>query len=86
MMGGQRNFLNPWDWWDPTGDQLVRIGDILAVAGHYGGDVGEPAYDELYDRTLIGANPWNLGPPDGMIRSVDINLIVKLYNAGCSAS
>ncbi len=86
MMGGRRDFLNPWDWWDPTGDQLDRIDDVLAVASHYGKNVGGPGYDAKYDRTYLGPNVWNLGSPDGMIRSGDINAIVREYGAGCSAS
>jgi hypothetical protein len=82
--GGRRDSFNTWDWWDPTGDGMVKIGDVLAVAAHYGKDAGQPGYDAVYDRTLLGPNHWNLGPPDGMIRSADINLIVKQYNADCS--
>ncbi len=86
MMGGRRNFLNPWDWFDPTGDHMARIDDALAVASRYGKNVGDAAYDVKYDRTYIGPNAWNLGPPNGQVRIDDVLTSLRQYGAGCSAS
>lgn len=86
MMGGRRDFLNTWDWWDPTGDHFDRIDDVLAVAAHYGKDAGQPGYDAKYDRTYLGPNPWNLGPPNGQVRIDDILTSARQYGAACSVS
>jgi hypothetical protein len=82
-LGGQRDPHNPWDWWDPTHDGKDNSADILAVQQHYGKNAGDPGYSTDYDRTYIGPNNWNLGPPDGHIRSVDILLIQYQYGQAC---
>jgi hypothetical protein len=84
MMGGQRNFLNPWDYFNPSGDGTNRVDDILVVLQHFGLNTGDPGYDVKYDRTYIGPNRWNLGPPDGKIRTTDILEIVRQYGHDCS--
>ncbi|MGH3521582.1 MAG: flexitail domain-containing putative surface protein, partial [Mycobacterium sp.] len=86
MMGGRRNFVNPWDWFDPTGDHMTTISDPLAVADHYGRNYLDTGYDAKYDRTYIGPNPWNLGPPNGQIRIDDVLTSLHQYGAGCAAS
>ncbi len=83
-LGGQRNFLNPWDYFDPDHDGQVRANDILAVVQHYGLNQGDPGYSTNYDRTFIGPNNWNLGPPDGKIRADDILAVVYQYGDDCS--
>ncbi len=83
MMGGRRNFLNPWDYMNPTGDHMNRVDDILAVIPHFGQNVGDLGYDVKYDRTYLGPNRWNLGPPDGKIRVADILAAVSQYGQDC---
>jgi hypothetical protein len=84
MMGGARNFLNPWDFFDPDGDGMHRITDISLVNSFYGMDEGvSPYYTQDVDRTLLGPSDWNLGPPDGMVRIVDITHAVKSYGHDC---
>jgi polyhydroxybutyrate depolymerase len=93
--GGRRDPNNPWDYWNPTHDGKNRSNDILAVMQHYHQDkylpsppnppnTPNPQYDPATDRTYIGPNPWNLGPPDGVISSQDILLIMKQYHQDCS--
>jgi hypothetical protein len=82
--GGERDFTNPWDYFNPTHDGKVRIDDILAIVQHYGLNAGSPGYDVKYDRTGIGPNSWNLGPPDGRIRATDILESVSQYGHDCS--
>jgi hypothetical protein len=82
--GGRRDPLNPWDYFNPTHDGKVRIDDMLAVIAHFGLNQGNPGYDVKYDRTGIGPNPWNLGPPDGKIRVGDILAIVAQYGHDCA--
>ncbi len=84
MMGGARNFLNANDYFNPTHDGENRIDDILTVLYKYFIDSGNPAYTAGTDRTLIGPNAWNLGPPDGLQRIDDILASVKHYFHDCS--
>ena len=83
VMGGMRNFLNPWDYYDATGDHRVRVDDLLLLNQHYGLDAGQPGYDVRYDRTYIGPNKWNLGPPNGKIRVDDILAESHQYGHDC---
>jgi hypothetical protein len=49
-------------------------------------DEGAPGstYSENYDRTpLMGANPWQFGPPNGTIRGLDITAAVNSYGHDC---
>jgi hypothetical protein len=70
--GGLRDPGNPWDYFNPTGDGRNRIDDVLAVLDRYFLNEGEPGYDPDYDRTRVGPNYWNLGPPNWQIRVDDI--------------
>lgn len=83
-LGGRRNFLNPWDYFNPTGDRQNRVDDILAVVSLYFHDVPDPMYDYHADRALWGPNLWNLGPPNQQIRVDDIVNIVHQYFHDCA--
>jgi hypothetical protein len=85
-LGGQRDPLNPWDYFNPTGDLVNRSDDISAVVAKYGHDDGaSPEYHVNYDRTpLEGANPWQFGPPNGTIRSFDVSAAVASYGHDCA--
>ena len=82
-LGGRRDPTNPWDYFNPTGDLQNRVDDILAVVYHFGEGLGDPGYSTAYDRTGVGPDPWNLGPPDGLIRVGDILAIVQQYQHDC---
>lgn len=84
MSGGQRNFLNPWDYWNPTHDGLNRIDDPLLVKNQYFIDQGEPGYNPDTDRTLVGPNGWNAGPPDGKQRVDDMLYALFQYYHDCA--
>jgi Tol biopolymer transport system component len=83
--GGQRDPLNPWDYFNPTGDLVNRSDDISAVVAKYGHDDGaSPEYHVKYDRTpLAGGHPWQFGPPNGTIRSFDVSAAVASYGHDC---
>jgi hypothetical protein len=56
------------------------------VIEHYRVDEGEEGYDPNYDRTYMGPNPWNTGPPDGKIRIDDVINIINQYRHDCATS
>jgi hypothetical protein len=82
--GGLRNFLNPYDYFNPSGDGQNRMDDVMLVLGQYFIDAGDPAYTESTDRTLIGPDPWNLGPPDGRQRVDDVVHALNQYFHDCA--
>ena len=92
--GGQRNPLNPWDYFNPTQDGQNRVDDILAVVQHYNKNqylpsppnppqTLNPDYTTATDRSPGGPNVWNLGPPDGEQRLADILAAVGQYGHDC---
>ncbi len=95
MSGGLRDFSNPYDYFNPTGDGKNRIDDVLAVIGRYfaSGDPSgplhtvppaPPAYHANFDRAPLGPDVWDLTQGDGQILLPDILAIVKQYFHDCS--
>lgn len=86
-LGGRRDPLNRYDYFNPSKDGLNRVDDILIVVRQYFIDdpVGSPDLNSQTDRTAIpGSNLWNLGPPNGQQRVDDILAIVKQYFHDCA--
>jgi len=93
LSGGLRNPHDGNDYFNPTGDGLNRIDDVLLIVQAYfddddDGNPGlppyEPGYDPGTDRTYVGPLAWNLGPPNGLQRVDDILNSVKHYFHDCS--
>ena len=40
-------------------------------------------YHPAYDRTVLGPNLWNAGPPDGQVSIQDIGLVVAQFGHSC---
>jgi hypothetical protein len=93
VTGGRRDELNERDYFNPTGDGRNRIDDILLVLSQYFDDDDdanpglppyEPGYNPDTDRTLVGPQAWNLGPPNGLQRIDDIVNVLNHYFHDCS--
>jgi len=88
MRGGMRDPRNSWDYPDmPPRDQKIGINDVSYVIQRYRHDVGGttlPLYDALADHSLLGPNPWNLGPGDGRIRVDDVSNVISQYRHNCA--
>ncbi len=93
MRGGDRDFHNPNDYFNPTHDRENRIDDVLAVVMQYfkddnDGNPGLPPYAAGYnpdtDRTLAGPELWRTGPPDGLQRVDDILNQIHQYFHDCA--
>jgi hypothetical protein len=91
--GGRRDYLNPNDYFNPSGDGENRIDDILSVINQYfddddDGNPGLPPYEPGYnpntDRTSLGPDQWDLGPPNGEQRIDDVLAIIYQYFHDCS--
>ena len=85
FLGGQRDFLDPWDYFNPSGDGFNRMDDVLGVIEHYSPD-GAPPYDISYDiGPVVGPDYWNFTAPDGLITLADDILgIIHTYHHDCS--
>ena len=91
-LGGQRNALNPNDFYDvlgpgaalPTDGVIDLPNDILGVILHFS-PLGEAPYDVQFDRgPSTGPNPWNMTAPDGVIDLPnDILGVILQFNHRC---
>jgi hypothetical protein len=84
-VGGDRDYLNPWDFFNPSGDGFNDIGEVLTVVGQYFIDFPSPAYTTATDRTATpGGDLWDAGPPNGQQRVDDILGILRQYFHDCT--
>ena len=90
-LGGLRNPLNRWDFYDVLGsgggppDQIVDLpNDILGVIEHFS-PAGAPPYDVQFDRgPSSGPQPWSMTAPDGVIDLPnDILGVITQFNHSC---
>ena len=49
-LGGDRNRLNFWDFYDVSGDSGIDLTDALAILGLFGVEPNAPGYIDSYDR------------------------------------
>jgi alpha-tubulin suppressor-like RCC1 family protein len=82
--GGGRSYTNMWDYFNTSQDGSNRVDDVLAVINQYFVDVGEAGYDQDTDRTALGPDQWDLGPPNGEQRIDDVLAIIYQYFHDCS--
>jgi hypothetical protein len=92
VFGGRRDYLDPYDYFNPSGDGQNRVDDVLMVVAQYFEDefldppantILNPNYNPDTDRTLVGPNAWNTGPPNGLQRVDDILNALKQYFHDC---
>ena len=90
-MGGLRDPLNPWDFYDvaglagPSPDGVIDLlNDVLGVVQHFS-PMGGPPYDVSFDRgPTTGPNPWNMTAPDGAIDLLnDILGVISQHGHSC---
>ncbi len=91
-LGGLRDPLNPWDFYDVAGanlgppDQQVDLfNDIVSVIDHYAPVGNEPEYDAFFDRgPSAGPNAWNMTAPDDKIDLFnDIVGVINQFGHDC---
>lgn len=95
VLGGRRDPLNFWDFFDPTRNGSIGFPDVLALLArnHAVGDdtidplsspPPPPDYHTRYDRgAVIGDSLWNLGPPNGSIGFSDFQSLTVQSGHTC---
>jgi len=89
ILSGQRDPLDPYDFFDPAGgfggppDGIVDVpNDILGVTLRFTPSGG--VYDVAYDRGPASPNGWNTTAPDGVIDLPnDILSVVLSFGHSC---
>jgi subtilisin family serine protease len=89
-LGGSRNPLNPYDFYDVNGDKIVDLfNDVFTVAFAFGFTAGDAGYSAVLDRGAAppNANPWDLNAPDGAIDLfIDIFGTALQFGSDCTVA
>ena len=97
-LGGRRDYLNFWDFFDPNRDRAVGFLDFLAVLRHFNtaGDPStldpdgpEPLLGEYWasaDRggQAPGGDPWDELPANGSITFADFLSVLRQFGHTCA--
>ena len=98
-LGGRRDELDFWDFFDPNRDRTVTLLDFLAILRHFGA-VGDPSavdpdgpepptgdYWVLADRggQTPGGEPWAEQPANGSIGLADFLSLLRQFGHTCAA-
>jgi hypothetical protein len=87
-LGGQRDPLNSWDFFEVTGDGGIDIGDALMILTAFGLGPSDSAYDARFDRYAPddGA-PWRTDASLGTegIDLADVLLNLASFGHGCAS-
>ena len=95
-LGGRRDYLNPWDFYDTNGDGAIDLFfDVFGVAQAFGLTPADAGYSPSLDRSPPPAEadepdstrrePWDTGPPDGSIDLfTDIFAVAYQFGHACS--
>lgn len=72
--GGQRNPLDPWDFFDVNGDAAVDLQDALLILNHFGHSHNQDSLDPKLDRQLAGntSKPWLTVAATGTGQGIDL--------------
>ena len=77
-------------------DKAVNVLDVGALVARFGatGDASGAlflgpipqgqTYHPAFDRTRVGPELWNLGPPDGRIDVIDIAIMITQFGNTCA--
>jgi len=84
VLGGKRNPLDFWDFFDVTGEGAIDLGDALDILARFGALPGTPAYDPIYDRYIPDTQrPWAPAQAVGNEVGIDIkDALVNLQSFG----
>jgi nitrous oxidase accessory protein NosD len=83
-LGGGRDPLFVWDFYDVNGSQKIDALDIGLVRMHFNPGGPVPPAEMIYDRSH-GASPHAPGAPDNRINAIDISLVRIAFNDNCQA-
>lgn len=83
-LGGDRDPLDFWDFFDVTGDQTVDLSDTLDVLTYFG-DAGTSTAGNLRDRDNFGAaQPWQTYESNDGVDLTDALVNLQSFGHDCS--
>ena len=83
-LGGDRDPLNKWDFFDVTGDQAIDLSDTLDVLSYFG-DPGTDPVAHLRDRQILDvAKPWQTAESNDGIDLTDALNSLQSFGNDCA--
>jgi subtilisin-like proprotein convertase family protein len=84
-LGGDRDPLDFWDFFEVSGDGLIDFNDALLILSLFGQGPGDLLYDPLFDRTAPDlAKPYRTAPAGDGIDFNDVLLNLSSFGHGCA--
>jgi len=84
-MGGDRDPLNPWDFYDVDSSRSVGLMDTLLILSHFGHASGTDAVDDLLDRDIPDpSKPWRSGESNNGVGLADALANLLSFGHSCS--
>ena len=84
QFGGGRDPLNPWDFFDVTGDRAINLKDALDVLSYFGAPPasGEPALRDRY--SPHPERPWLTAEARNGVDLMDALTVLKSFGHFCA--
>jgi hypothetical protein len=83
-LGGDRNPLDPWDFYDVTGSRSIDLVDTLAVLQHFGHGPNDDPLDQRLDRYSPDASkPWRTAEANNGVTLLDALASLKSFGHHC---
>jgi hypothetical protein len=84
VVGGDRDPLEPWDFYDVTGDKTVDLNDALVILAAFGQSPAHPEYNSGLDRQSNDpTKPWRSAPATGNQIGIDLqDALLNLQSFG----
>jgi hypothetical protein len=77
--------LDPWDFFEVSGDAMIDFNDTLLVLGSFGLGPGDPLYDPLLDRQAPDSEkPYLTAAAGDGIDFNDVLLNLGSFGHGCA--
>jgi len=85
IIGGQRNPLNRWDFYDVNGTGSIGLSDTLLILSHFGHGPGDDLLDDELDRYVPDtAQPWRTAEADNGIGLLDALVNLQSFGNNCN--
>lgn len=83
-IGGDRDPLEPWDFYDVTEDAYIDLTDTLLILSHFGHGHDDDPLDTTLDRYSPDMlKPWRTAPSTDGVDIIDALASLKSFGHGC---
>jgi hypothetical protein len=85
LLGGMRDHLDAWDFFDVTGDRIIDFSDTLDVLGYFGNAAPESSPADLRDRAILDPGQvWRTSEANDGVDFTDVLNTLPSFGHSCS--